>query len=275
MKFDAYCGNVRGLNAEQLAEVVAFSCKSRIERGKGRRRYSDVFEVKDGNLGVGWCGTDSVLGAAYFEFKGTATPQAVAAIRKHWPSPQHTVSRLDPCEDYDDTEAFSRLVSIVDANVDPRVQSHMVAPRNGDRGRTFYWGTRQSQAMVRVYEAGKHKDRLHFGRPNWVRAEAEMHPHKSLLKLAAASLSPVEAWGLAGWTQRVAEKLCEVEVPRFSVPQDPPRFDKTTLYLARAFRRHWELMFEDYGDWECIGRELREVWRLDDEARENGRALGR
>jgi hypothetical protein len=273
MRFDAYCGNVRGLHAEQVAEVVAFSCKARVERGKGRRRYSDVFEVKDGNLPVGWCGTDTVLEAAYFEFKGTATPQAVASIRKHWAAPAHTVSRLDSCEDYDDPEAFNRLVAIVDANADPRVQADMIAPRNGNRGRTFYWGTRQSQAMVRVYEAGLMKDRLHFGRPHWSRAEAELHPHKSLLKLAAAALSPVDAWGLSGWTQRVAEQLCQVDVPRFAVPQEPPRFDKTTLYLARAFRKHWETMLEDYGDFECIGRELREVWRLDDEAEAEGSRL--
>jgi hypothetical protein len=269
MKFDAYCGNVRGHTAEQVAEVIAFGCKGRIERGRGRRRYSDVFEIRDGNLGVGWVGTDAALGAAYFEIKGVATPQAAATIRKHWPAPAHTVSRLDSCEDYDQEGAFGRLVAIVDAHADPRVQADMIAPRNGNRGRTFYWGTRSSAAMVRVYEAGLMKDRLHYGRPHWSRAEAELHPHKPVLKLAAASLTPVQAWGLAGWTQRLAEKLCEVEVPRLAVSTDPPRFDTTTLYVARAFRRHWETMLEDLGDWECIGRELAEVWRLDDEAKEN------
>jgi hypothetical protein len=268
MRFDAYCGNVRGHHAEQVAEVIAFSCKARIERGKGRRRYSDVFEVRDGNLGLGWVGTDTALGAAYFEFKGSATPQAVDSIRRHWAAPEHTVSRLDPCEDYDDPKAFERLLALVDAHVDPRVQSDIIAPRNGNRGRTVYWGTRKSQAMVRVYEAGLMKDRLHMARPHWTRAEAEMHPHKSLLKIAAATLSPVQAWGLAGWTQRVAEQLCQVDVPRFSVPQEPPRFDKTTRYLAQTYRRHWEQLLEDFGDFECIGREFREIWRLDDEAQE-------
>lgn len=270
MRFDAYCGNVRGHTAEQVAEVIAFGCKARIERGKGRRRYSDVFEVRDGNLGLGWVGTDAALEAAYFEFKGSTTPQAVATIRRHWPAPAHTVSRLDPCEDFDQEGAFGRLVDIIDAHADPRVQSHIIAPRNGNRGRTVYWGTRQSQAMVRVYEAGLMKDRLHFAKPHWARAEAEMHPHKPLLKIAAASLCPVNAWGLAGWTQRVAEQLCQVDVQRFAVAQDPPRFDKTTIYLARTYRRHWEQMLEDFGDFECIGRELQEVWRLDDEAQAKG-----
>lgn len=272
MKFDAYCGNVRGSTAEQVAEVIAFGCKARIERGKGRRRYSDVFEVRDGNLGLGWVGTDSALGAAYFEFKGVGTPEAVETIRRHWVAPGHTVSRLDSCEDYDEAGAFGRLVGIIDTYADPRVQADMIAPRNGNRGRTFYWGTRQSQAMVRVYEAGLMKDRLHFGRPSWVRAEAEMHPHKALLKMAAASLSPLEAWGLGGgWTTRVAEELCQVDVPRFSVPCDPPCFDRTTLYLARAFRRHFETMLEDFGDFECIGREIQEIWRLDDESKEDAK----
>lgn len=270
MRFDAYCGNVRGLTAEQLGEVLAFGCKGRLERARGRRRYSDVFEVRDGNLMLGWVGTDSALEAAYFEFKGATTPQAVATIRRHWAAPAHTVSRMDSCEDYDHPEAFERLVALVDGAADPRVQSDMQAPRNGDRGRTFYWGTRQSQALVRVYEAGKQKARVHYGRPNWCRAEAEIHPHKSLLKVAAAVASPVEAWGFAGWTQRVGEQLCQVEVPRFAVPQDPPRFDTTTLYLARAYRKHFEAMREDFGDWECIGREIEAVWRADDDAKASG-----
>jgi hypothetical protein len=270
MRFDGYCGNVRGHTAEQVAEVIAFGCKARIERGKGRRRYSDVFEVRDGNLGLGWVGTDAALGAAYFEFKGVSTPHAVATVRKHWPAPEHTVSRLDPCEDFNERGAFDRLVQLVDAHADPRVKSKIIAPRNTNDGRTVYWGGRQSQGMVRVYEAGLMPERLHFGKPDWTRIEAEMHPHKPLLKLAAASVSPVDAWGLAGWTQRVAEHLCQVDVQRLAVSQDPPRFDKTTLYLARQFRRHWEQMLEDYGDAECIFREIREIWRLDDESQEIG-----
>lgn len=266
MRFDAYCGNVRGLFAEQAAEVIAHACRARLERGRGRGRYSDVFEVKDGAQVLGWVGTDRNLSAAFFEFKGSTTPSAVQAIRKHWPR-EHTVSRLDTCEDYDDPRAYRRLVGLIDHDMDPRVKSKEIAPRRGHAdGRTTYWGSRQSVAYVRVYEAGKMPDRVHFGRPNWCRAEAEMKPQRSLLKVAAAQLSPVEAWGLAGWSQKVGERLCQVEVPRLTIEQPPPSFDRTTVYLARAFRKHWAGMLEDFGDWECIGRELEAVWASDDAA---------
>jgi hypothetical protein len=118
--------------------------------------------------------------------------------------------------------------------------------------------------MVRVYEAGKMKERLHYGRPNWVRAEAQVRPGKSLEKQAAAHISPLDAWGFSGWSRRAAERLSECEVQRFAPAADVPVFDKTTLYLARQFRRHFEEMLADLGDWECLGREVQAIWAADD-----------
>ena len=47
---------------------------------------------------------------------------------------------------------------------------------------------------------------------------------------------------------------------------------ESKLALARAFRRHFEGMLAELGDWEGVGRELAEVWRrLDDESRESSR----
>jgi DNA relaxase NicK len=271
VKFDAYAGNIRGGRTEQVAELVSFGLKGRVERARPRGRYNDAFEVKDGADVAGWLAHDPQLDAVYFEFKGQRTPDAVASIRRHWAT-SHTVSRADAAEDYDDPDAFDKLVAIMDRAKDPRVQSDMIAPRDGDRGRTFYWGARTSANMVRVYEAGKMKDRLHYMRPHWARAEIQARPAKAAHKLAVASMTPIEVWGLGAWTQRAAEALCEVEVPRFVVPQVAPTFDGTTLYLARAFRRHLAQMLEDHGDWECVGRELQSVWALDDEAKGMGPA---
>jgi hypothetical protein len=266
MRFDAYAGNVwGGVPCSEVAEIVAIASQSRVERGRPRGRYSDVFDLKVGADLVGWVGLDQVNEAAYFEFKGTATPEASGAIRKHFGS-AHTVSRLDACEDFDDRGAFDSLTRLMDGAKDPRVHSDLRAPRDGDRGRTIYWGSPSSRAMVRVYEAGKMKDRLHYGRPDWTRAEAQIRPGKPAEKVLAATVNPVEAWGFAAWTKRAAEALCQVEVPRFAPTSVPATFDKTTLYLARAFRRHFETMLSDFGDWECVGRELAAVWVADDGA---------
>jgi hypothetical protein len=263
MRFDAYAGNVSGTTAEDVATMVSWALKARVERARPRGRYSDVFEVKDGAMSLGWVARDAYLDTAYFEFKGVGTPAASSAIRKHWPE-KHNVSRLDSCEDYDGAEVLDRLVCLVDECKDPRVKAKAIVPRGSDDGATYYWGASTSRVMVRVYEAGKMKDRLHYGRPNWVRAEAQVRPGKSMEKQLAAHISPLDAWGFSGWSRRAAERLAECEVQRFTPAADAPTFDKTTLYLARQFRRHLVEMLADFGDWECLGREIEAIWTADD-----------
>lgn len=271
MRFDAYAGNVSGSTPEEVATMCAWAIAGRVERARPRGRYHDVFEVKDGSEQVGWVAHDYQLDTAYFEFKGAETPRTAGAIRKHW-GDKHTVSRLDSCEDYDDPGVFDQLVSILDRAKDPRVKSDEIRPRDGDRGRTIYWGSTTSRVMVRCYEAGKMKDRLHFGRPNWARAEAQVRPGKALEKRCAAQITPLEAWGFSAWSKRAAEALSLCEVPRFAPPSTPPEFDRTTVYLARSFRRHFEELLADFGAWDCIGKEIESIWRRDDEAEGTGPA---
>lgn len=264
MKWDAYAGNIAGEKPATVAEMLSFGVKGRVERGRPRGRHHDVFEVKDGHEPVGWVAHDAQLDTAYFEIKGARTPDAVACIRRHWEM-SHRVSRMDACEDYSSPGAFEQLVALLDRAKDPRVKSDEIRPRDGDRGRTVYFGSPTSRVYVRCYEAGKMKERVHFGRPDWARAEAQVRPGKSIEKRAAAFATPLEAWGFAEWTRKAAEELSHVEVPRFAPPQNVPMFDRTTLYVSRAFRRHFEEMKADFGDWECIGREIEAVWRADDE----------
>lgn len=262
MRFDAYAGNVASERPQEVAYAAARAVRGGIERGRPRRRYADVWDVKHGAELVGWVGHDQDLDTAYFEFKGETTPDTSGAIRTHWPD--HTVSRLDSCEDYDAPGAFRQLVSLFDRVKDPRVQSQAITPRDGDRGETIYWGSTQSRVMVRCYEAGKMKDRVHFNRPQWARAEAQIRPGKSVEKMLAARITPLAAWGFAAWTQRAAQELSQCDVARFAPDTTPPTFDRTTLYVARAFRRHFEQMRLDLGDWVCIGREIEAVWAEDD-----------
>jgi hypothetical protein len=263
VKWDAYAGNISGSRTFEVAEMLAFGVHGAVERGRPRGRYHDVFEVRNGPTPVGWVAHDPQIDTAYFEVKGEHTPAAVAAIRRHWAT-AHRVSRMDACEDYDAPGAFDQLVAVLDRNKDPRVKSDEIRPRDGDRGRTIYFGSPTSRVYVRCYEAGKMRDRVHYGKPDWARAEAQVRPGKAAEKLAAAFCSPLDAWGFGAWTQRAAAELSQVEVPRFAPDATPPTFDRTTLYLARAFRRHFEEMLEDFGSWRCIGDELQAVWAADD-----------
>ena len=267
MRFDAYAGNVWERNPHEVATAIAWGVKGRVEQGKPRGRYGEVFEVHDGGQAVGWVGRDNVLDSAFFEFKGVRTPDAAQAIRKHFASPGHNVARVDVCEDYSEPGAFEQLVAAVDRSKgDPRVHSEAITPRDGDRGSTIYWGSRKSAALVRCYEKGKQRENLHLRRPHWARVELQMRPAKSAHKQLAAQLEPLCVWGLGGWTWNVAQHLTGMDLQRYALPQVAPQFDRTTLYVARTFRRHFEAMLGDLGDWECVGRELAAVWEQDDQA---------
>jgi hypothetical protein len=267
MRFDAYAGNVSGASAEEVSAMTSWAIKGRFDRHKPRGRYHDCFEVFDGTAPVGWVGHDPQLDTAYFEFKGPLTPQTSAAIRKHWPD-SHNVSRVDSCEDWDDKTSFERVSTLIDQSVDPRVKSRIIAPRCGqDTGRTIYWGSPKSAVLVRLYEAGKMEDRTHFGTPDWVRAEVQLRPPKAELKKLMSRLTPLDAWGFSAWSTRAAARIAEVDVNRFVLDSAPPDFERTTLYLARAYKRHFAEMLADHGDWLCLGREIEAVWAADDEAK--------
>lgn len=275
MKLDAYAGNVYGgSRPEEVATMVAWGAACRVDRGKPRGRYHDVFEVLDGADMVGWVGHDRGLEATYFELKGAATPQTAAAVRKHWPD-DHGVSRLDSCEDFREGDSYERLQGIFLGALDPRVKAREIAPLTGDDGRTTYVGSAQSRVMARLYEAGKMRERAHFNAPDWVRAEVQVRPGKAAEKRLAAKLDAAQAWGFSAWSQRVAHALGAAEVGRYSPPSMPVEFDRTTLYIARAFRRHFEQMALDFGSWECIGREFEAVWAGDDVAETERAQSGR
>jgi hypothetical protein len=77
-------------------------------------------------------------------------------------------------------------------------------------------------------------------------------------------MSPEQMLGFSAWTKNLGEVLLATNIPRFEPEERHTSFDKTRLYLARAFRRHWEQSKEDGQDWVCIGKEIEAIWAADD-----------
>jgi hypothetical protein len=270
VRFDALGASIREVEAGTVADVLRRDLGGLLVRSKPRRRYQDVLGLDVAGREAAWIGFDSGNGIVYVEGKGETTPELVASVRRNFP--EHTAPRLDVCEDYNGPGAFEALqASIRAAALSGRGRGSVpdlgftAFPDDPVKGRT--WGNlkRGGVAYLRVYEAGKMPERAHWG-ADAVRVEGEFRPHSAAEKRAAASMSPLEVWGLSPWTRRVAESLTGVEVPRFEAPASVYTQSKTLLYLARTYRRFWTDQLADLGDWECIGREMAEVWRLDDEA---------
>lgn len=271
MRFDAYAASIRDLEFPSVVDTLAASLRAIPNQGKPLRRYGEVVRLDKGGQMVGWVGWDQGNGMVFVEGKGEHSPAWVKAIRTHFP--HHTVARADVCEDYNDPRAFTQLQRLVKRAKGDKVWSGYVAlPDDASEGRTWAAGKRGngSPAYVRIYEAGKHPDRVHLAMPDLVRFEAEFHPRYSQDKRRAAQLAPLEFFGLSGWTQRVGEALTGCPIERFEAPIREYTEEKTTLYIARTFRRHLEVMLSDGID---LGATFRDIWAEDDRIAEQWRNI--
>lgn len=262
MRFDGYGATIRTENPREIIACLADSLNTKPDKGPSIRRFGVTTGFNVGPRLAVWMGIDPNpdTDICYIEAKGETTPMVVEAIRRDFP--MHGAARLDVCEDYDEPGAFEALQALIRASKGPRVKGGYVAlPDDLKDGRTWAAGTRGGVGYARVYEAGKHPDRLHLARPNWTRVELEARPHYAKDKQAAASMSPLEVWGLCRWTHQVGERLTGCSINRFEPETRQYSHAKTTLYLARTFRRHLEEMISNGED---IPRTLKDIWDEDD-----------
>ncbi len=261
MRFDAYCASVKDHQFGYVAEAICSSMGGIVAKGKPMRRYAQTLNIDVGTRTAAWVGVDAGTGAIYVEGKGETSPVLAKAIRVHFP--EHSCPRADVCEDYDSDGAFESLQAVIRANKGQRVKGGYVAlPDDVEDGRTWAAGVRGGIAYVRLYEAGKHPDRIHLNRPNWARSEGEFRPHYARDKLAAAKMNPIDFWGLTSWSHRVGEALSQVSINRFEPEIRKYSHDKTTRYIALTFRRHLEEMKANGED---IDRTFEDIWQDQDE----------
>ena len=260
MRFDAYTATIQDARPTDAAEYLAFKLGGIVARGKPQRRYTDVFSVDVGSRMAAWVGWNAHQGAIYVEGKGETSPALADAIRSQFPG--HRVPRADVCQDYDEPGSFEALQAIVRQCKGPRVKGGFVAlPDDESDGRTWAAGVRGAPSYVRIYEAGKHPDRVHLNRPNWSRIEGEFRPQYSRDKAAASTMSPADFWGLSAWTHKVGEAVSRSPINRYDPIIRQYSQDKTTRYIALTFRRH---LMEMIANGEDIQRTFQAVWQEHD-----------
>lgn len=261
MKFDAYCASIQGPTLPEVAEVLASRTGGQVHSGKPMRRYSANLRIDMCGRLAAWAGLDPASGAIYVEGKGETSPLLATTIREAFPD--HACPRADVCEDYDEPGVFEQLQALVRAHKGPRVAGQYIAlPDDTSDGRTWTAGARGGVGYIRVYEAGKHPDRVHLNKPNWSRLELECRPHYARDKRAAATMRPSEFWGFTAWTHRVGEAVTQTALERFEPEIRRYSHDKTTRYIANMFRRHISAMKENGED---FYRTCEAIWQEEDE----------
>jgi hypothetical protein len=262
MRFDAYAATIKGSEVNHVVDCLSASIAGSIpNKGTPMRRYATTVNIDLRGHKVAWVGQDADSGSIYVEGKGDSTPALVKAIREHFPT--HSAPRIDVAEDYDEPGAFERLQGVIRSAKGPKVKGGYVAfPDDQQDGRTWAAGVRGGVGYLRLYEAGKHPDRLHLAKPDWVRAEVEARPHYARDKAAAAKMEPLQVWGLSAWTHRVGQALTQCTIERFEPEARRYSFDKTTRYIFNTYRRHFEEMRANGED---IERTAIAIWAEEDE----------
>lgn len=261
MKFDAYGATIRERELPYVADCLASSVGGLAYHGRPMKRYSAVLNIDLHGRLAAWIGQDSNSGHVYVEAKGDTTPAMVKAIRVHFP--EHTAPRIDVAEDYNSPGAFDALQAVIRAAKGPKVKGGYVAlPDDVQDGKTWAAGVRGGVGYIRLYEWGKHPDRVHLCKPDAVRAEGEFRPHYARDKEAAAKMQPIDVWGMSAWTHRVGEALTQCPITRWDPEVRRYSHDKTTRYIAMTFRRHLEEMLRNG---EHIEATFRDVWAQNDE----------
>lgn len=188
----------------------------------------------------------------HVEVSGEDSPRVASFIRETWP--EHRVSRVDSCSDFDSPGAWdwieSQAVRIGNrAGVQMDTAGDWV---NGQRGRTLYIGSRRSAVRARIYEKGKQLPEA--GRPDWVRAEVQARPRGAAAR-EMASRTPSEAWGVSRWSGQLFEALTGQEAPPVRIVRwrepDGVRARRSCMQQYGPTLRAWA---EEYGDdWAVLG----------------------
>jgi hypothetical protein len=265
-KFDAYSATIREQELPNIAETLAFRMGGTVAKGSKMRRFGEVLNIEVAGHAVGWLGenesdTDRFV---YLEAKGQHTPILVQHLRRYFPD--HSVPRCDVAEDYDGEGVYDQLVNLTRAHKGKRTNGHTQLPDRLEDGRTYNAGRRGNSGYMRIYEKGKQKENQRLGRPNWVRAEAEIRPQYSIDKSVVSGLTPLQCLGLVPWVRTVWEALLEHPVERYEPEIRNQSHERTMLFIARNYRRFLEAQLEDGID---IVRTWQQVWKEDDEAEAN------
>lgn len=176
----------------------------------------------------------------YFVATGEDAALGAEFLRRVFPS--HRVTRADVAYDFIEPGGFDRIVRILDPIARAgRVKVMFIGDPspNPTEGRSMYFGSKDSDVRVRVYE----KDLEQLARgiegapKGWVRCELQTRPRKAR-KSAAASMSEEALWGLSKWSLKALEQVLGV-----TVPYHPDRSMREST-AARSVR----YMCEQYGN---------------------------
>lgn len=214
----------------------------RVERVKARNGYQEAYRVRTGEDQV-----MTILGGRgldpHIVSSGPVSQWVGEMLRLWW---DHSVSRVDACQDYDaGPGTWDSMESVIRSAVkDSRVHQIYIGPppQGGDQpgvGRTMYFGAPSSAVRMRCYEKGLEViSKGGDASPSLVRLETQYRPPKRRMKVMASRLAPMEVMTVAPWTRDAVSAVEGCQFPRVRAPQPPEKnMDRTLAFMFRQYGR--------------------------------------
>lgn len=258
-----------------------------VEPGQRLNGYQEAYHLVRGDDLLARCltgGTGSAQGSSMFQAEHTAA-EVYPALQEMFP--KHLVSRLDACEDYSGAGTWDRLEAMLTAicaehrvSMQPFGEGHWRpdGTRDASKGRTWYFGSRNSPYRVVLYEKGLQL--LAQGLPadpTWVRLEVRIKPaSRAKSMLGGANLTPSDLLGMSRWGVALGEQLGAADLERFSIGSvwRPSNREAVALKIVRMFDRGMDELLAQVGTPEEVGRLLYAVHAKHQEAKHSKAPLG-
>lgn len=272
VRFDWYSATIAD-DPAQVLEVLAAGLGAEVRDGIARNGYERGYELRAGGSKVATVLAGGRNGFPHAYASSDDTDRFVEVVRGAWPD-SHRVTRFDASEDFDGAGTWDRLYAVMLALADER---RLKIDQQGDwhrleDGRTFYLGSRKSAMFARLYEKGKQLRGL--GGPgaqdistDLVRLEIEAKPEGES-RYWAARCEPVEAYGLASWSQELAKTVLGVEVERVHIRERRESDDARALrWMVLQYGDHLDRLAAELGGWANAGIRLRDMRMRDQQDR--------
>jgi hypothetical protein len=249
IRVDAYTATVQGSGSDAVEWLVsAVPEKEQVLVGREGKialwKYDHGVAILDGKTTVACVRWGGNGGGTSIELKGSVAHEVYQSLRDRYPF--HAVSRIDAAVDrtrkglFD--QAHADLMAIAQ-QTNPRVSSEPAGKgwdQPGEYGRTKYFGTRESNQHVILYEKGfERRDRagvnpseLDF---NHVRLECSLHPAKRLFKEALAMVTPLQVFGASPWTREMLHAFTGIEASTVKIPARQSDDERTYAALLQQY----------------------------------------
>lgn len=282
VRFDAYSATVDA-DGDELLPLVQRELEAQGHATEFRefrpKHYRNGVQVSDSHgvlCSVQWGGNNGA--GASVQAQGAQAHGLAGMIRAQLPD--HTVARIDACNDRSAPSLFDRSWPLLHTIAkDNRLKTSTAGDwLDAVDGRTLVIGSKQSPRFIRLYEKGKqliaqgdpHAD------PNHVRQEVQYRPEHRHQKQEAARLTPLEVFGIAPWTREALEAFGGLLAPEIVLRSHRPSdYERARFFLCKQYGKILSRWAEEAGGWNNLGAEIRDQIQEAQEQAERLRLMGR